>query len=120
MTIAKFKVAVEGRSGRGGRSPRQRFGIVHYVTGTKQSFLVIPPSSGISIGDRITFYAEEGGISFRVEKDGMYAVFRSSAASPIMRCTLCPALADFAYHRVRDISVRTVPGGWFVPLDQFD
>ena len=103
-----------------GRMKRTKFGIVHYATGTRQSFLIIPPSSGISVGDRISYYVETGGISFRVEKDGDYSVFKSSAASNIMRCTLCPELANFAYHRTRDIAVKTVPGGWYVPLDQFN
>ena len=107
-------------NGKAGRAKRTRFGIVHYATGTRQAFLVIPASSGISVGDRISFYVEEGGISFRVEVNGDYSTFRSSAASDIMRCTLCPELANFAYHRTRDIAVRTVPGGWFVPFDQFD
>ena len=105
---------------RSGRSPRRLFGIVHYVTGAKQSFLVIPPSSGISVGDRISFYVEEGGISFRVEDQGMYAVFRQTPTAKSMRCSLCPELQDFAYHTTRNIVVRTVPGGWLVPFDQFN
>lgn len=103
-----------------GRKKRTKFGIVHYVTGTRQAYLIIPPTSGISVGDRISFYVETGGISFRVEKDGDYSVFKSSAASDIMRCTLCPELSNFAYHRTRDIIARQVNGGWFVTLRQFE
>lgn len=107
-------------STKAGRMPRRRFGIVHYVTGTRQAFLVIPANSGISVGDRITFYVSEGKVSFRVETEGKYSVFKPTVVSSTMRCTLCPELTNFAYHRVRDIVVKTVPGGWTVPLDQFD
>lgn len=107
------------RMKRGGRE-RVSFGIVHPGGKSRQSFLVIPASSGISVGDKISFYIEERGISFRVEKDGMYAVFKSSATSVVMRCTLCSDLADFADTVIRNIFAMRVPGGWFVPLDQFD
>lgn len=125
MTDVKFQTNTRRKrkqptGERSGRSPRRLFGIVHYLKGSRQSFLVIPTSSGISVGDRISFYVEDGGISFRVEAGGTYAVFRQTPTAKSMRCCLCPELQDFAYHTTRNIVVRTVPGGWLVPLDQFD
>lgn len=117
MTTDDFTTKSMGAKG---RLKRSRFGIVHYVTGTRQSFLVIPANSGISIGDRISFYVNEGSISFRVEADGMYSVFKPTTNSATMRCSLCPELKEFAHHRVRDIEVRTILGGWSVPMKQFD
>lgn len=102
------------------RPRRRSFGIVHYATGGKASFLVIPSSVGIYPGDKITFYKEEGGISFRVEKDGVYSIYGGGTTTKTMRSGLCDELRDFASHKIRDIAVRTVEGGWFVPFDQFD
>lgn len=119
MTDVKFSVSTSFKK-KPGRTARKRFGIVHYVTGARQSYLVVPANSGISPGDRISYYVEDGGISFRVETEGRYAVFTPTPTSTSLRCTLCPELENFAHHRLRDIVTRTVPGGWFVPLDQFD
>lgn len=105
---------------RGGRPTRSKFGIVHYAKGTKQSFLVIPSAHGISIGDKITFYATEGGIGFRVGPSGTYSVFTPTVYGVSLRCTLCCELEAFAGHRVKDIVTKVVPGGWIVPLDQFE
>lgn len=102
------------------RPRRKRFGIVHYATGAKSSFLIIPFGIGITAGDKITFYHENGGISFRVEPDGMYSVYGGGTTTKALKSGLCDPLRDFATHRVRDIVVKTVKGGWFVPFDQFD
>jgi len=110
----------EFRSDRRNTNRRKRFGIVHYVRGGRKSFLIIPSGIGILPGDRITVYVSEGKVSFRVEKDGVYSVFSCGTTSKALRCVLCPELENFAYHKTRDIVVRTVPGGWTVPLDQFD
>lgn len=110
----------EYKSNRRSTSRRRKFGIVHYVTGAKTSFLVIPSGVGIYIGDRISFYVGNGKVSFRVEKDGTYSVFQASPTSRTMRCVLCPELEDFAYHRVKDIITKHGPDGWTVPLSQFE
>ena len=103
-----------------GRRERVSFGIVHYASGNMQSYLVIPANTGVSKGDRISFYIEERGISFRIEEDGVYPVGSTSSSSKVLRCGLCPDLADFAGPVIRSIFVMQVPGGWLVPFSQFD
>lgn len=120
MENIEFSQAATKRKRGRSRPPRVRFGMVHYITGTRQAYLVIPPSSGIAPGDRIGFYIENGGVSFRVEKDGTYSVFKSGASTEIMRCALCPELMEYASFRTKDIICKKVDGGWFVPFSQFE
>lgn len=104
-----------------GRSKRTSFGMVHYVTGNRQAYLIIPESSGISVGDRISFYVDDASVSFRVEADGDYTVFKQTIGSSSMRCTLCPKLQDYAAHKVKDIIARRRGDAtWTVPLSQFE
>lgn len=119
MTSEFFTGVLTSRRKVGGQK-RKRFAIVQYDFGNRQAYLVIPSECGIKPGDRITYHKANGGISFRVEENGTYSVFRSSKAASTMRTTLCPELAEYAIFKSKDIICKKVDGGWFVPFSQFE
>ena len=115
-----FSVPATCRNGPG-RRRRTKFAIAHYECGKKLALLIIPGGNGIAIGDRISYYKTNSGISFRVEENGNHIVYRNGAAhSSTMRAALCQELAECAIFKSRDIICKKIDGGWFVPFSQFE